>query len=107
MDAYDTDIRAVEKIARSEQTEGKSGAKAKATTESSPEAALNALLKQTKTLLQARRRTMANGFLAIAEQIGTLSGSLSRSQLRAYLVSECGIDRADLNTYLKLTELNE
>lgn len=64
------------------------------------------LLKQSKILIQARRKTMAKGTFDIARRISGLSRRLTKSQLRVYL-SECGIDRRDLGTYLKLADLPE
>jgi DNA (cytosine-5)-methyltransferase 1 len=62
------------------------------------------LLKETKDLIQRRRKTIAKNILDIAEQIALVATRLPRSHLRALLVSEFGIDRADVATYLKLTD---
>lgn len=47
---------------------------------------------------------MIAAFVKLASMIGRVKGELPASRLREYLASECGIDRADLNTYLKFSE---
>ncbi|TIN28597.1 MAG: DNA (cytosine-5-)-methyltransferase [Mesorhizobium sp.] len=68
------------------------------------EVSLPDLLKDAKDLIQRRRTMIARNILDIAKQIAVVAPRLPRSHLRALLVSEFGIDRADVATYLKLTD---
>jgi DNA (cytosine-5)-methyltransferase 1 len=65
------------------------------------------LLKKTKDRIKRRRETIARNILEIARDIADVSPRLPRSHLRALMVSEFGIDRADVATYLRLTDALE
>ncbi|TWH28309.1 DNA (cytosine-5)-methyltransferase 1 [Aminobacter sp. J15] len=79
-------------------------AEAEAVAKAQREASVPDLLKKVTDLIHRRRKTIAKNILDIGEQIASIAPLLPRSHLRALLVSELGIDRADVATYLKLTE---
>jgi DNA (cytosine-5)-methyltransferase 1 len=97
MDAYVNDTHAAEKIEAAEEILLDRPVPAAA---ADP---LSDLLKKSKTILERRRRAIAKAVFDMAKEIDGMSAHLPRAELRAYLTSECGIDRSDLNTYLKLT----
>lgn len=77
----------------------------KTTRKASGEVSLPDVLKKVKDLIQRRRETIAKNTLDIAEQIALIAARLPRPHLRSMLISEFGIDRADVTTYLKLADV--
>lgn len=53
-----------------------------------PKNALNELLLDAKTIILRRRKTMAKNIADIADKVARLSQDMSKSRLRAFLVSE-------------------
>lgn len=61
-------------------------------------------LRRARDAVMRRRRAMTEAFLGIVDTVEDVRAVLAVSKLRAFLVSECGVDRADVKTYLKFTE---
>ena len=62
----------------------------------SPSERLHAIKKR----LRDHQKAMTKGFLKIVSELEEASTQLPASKLRAFLTSECGINRSDLRTYL-------
>lgn len=57
-----------------------------------------------KERVRTRQKAMTKAFLDIASEIDAARHELPESKLKAFLVSECGLNRSDFRTYLKFTE---
>ncbi|TPJ54733.1 DNA (cytosine-5-)-methyltransferase [Mesorhizobium sp. B2-6-4] len=57
-----------------------------------------------KERVRARQKAMTKAFLDIASELDAARNELPESKLKAFLVSECGLHRSDLRTYLKFSE---
>lgn len=75
-----------------------------AETEAARVPSLPDLLKKTRDRIKRRREAIAKNILDIAREIAVVAPRLPRAHLRALLVSEFGIDRADVGTYLKMAD---
>lgn len=62
-----------------------------------PERQLHSL----KEVVFAQNKKMAEAFVRITNKIETVRGNFSVSKLRNFLISECGLNRADVNMYMK------
>lgn len=65
---------------------------------------LNKSLYALKRRVRDSQRQMAAAFLKLASTIDQIKDHVPATQLRTFLASECGINRADIGTYLKFSE---
>jgi len=65
---------------------------------------LNKSLYALKRRVRDSQRQMAAAFLKLASTIDQVKEHVPATQLRTFLASECGINRADIGTYLKFSE---
>ncbi|TGS46263.1 MULTISPECIES: DNA (cytosine-5-)-methyltransferase [unclassified Mesorhizobium] len=65
----------------------------------------SARLHAIKERVRTRQKAMTKAFLDIASELNVARTELPESKLKAFLVSECGLNRSDLRTYLKFTEV--
>ena len=58
-----------------------------------------------KERVRARQKAMTKAFLDIVSELDAARNELPESKLKAFLVSECGLNRSDLRTYLKFVSV--
>ncbi|MBU2145864.1 MAG: hypothetical protein KKD02_05920 [Alphaproteobacteria bacterium] len=82
-------------------------AQTKTTVERLPDPDLNKALHSLKTVLSKENKSMAKSYVAIASEIELIRKHehLSKSKLKTFLVSECGVNRSDLNMYTKFKDI--
>lgn len=66
---------------------------------------LNKALHSLKTAVSRQNQRMAEAYVRIADEIEKVRGRLPATKLKTFLVSECGLNRADLNLYMKFTQI--
>ncbi|KRB30868.1 DNA cytosine methyltransferase [Mesorhizobium sp. Root172] len=57
-----------------------------------------------KERVRARQKAMTKAFLDITVEFDAARNELPKSRLKAFLVSECGLNKSDFRTYLKFSE---
>ncbi|WP_458575179.1 DNA cytosine methyltransferase [Pseudaminobacter sp. NGMCC 1.201702] len=62
---------------------------------------LNEALHSLKTVVSKQNQRMAEAYVRIAAEIGRIREHLPASKLKTFLVSECGLNRSDLNMYMQ------
>lgn len=67
-----------------------------------PEPDLNQRLHLLKTVVSKQNQRMAEAYVRIAAEIERIREHLPASKLKTFLVSECGLNRSDLNMYMRV-----
>lgn len=68
---------------------------------------LSTLLLDLKKKVHSHNKSMAGAFLRLQKEIEDVRGIITASKLKAFLVSECGLNRSDVSTYLKFASVLE
>lgn len=66
---------------------------------------LNKALHSLKTAVSRQNQRMAEAYVRIADEIEKVRGRLPATKLKTFLVSECGLNRADLNLYMRFAQI--
>lgn len=64
----------------------------------------NLRLHALKKRVQDQKKRMAKAFLQIESEIVEVRKLIPQSKLKTFLVSECGLNKSDINTYLKFDD---